>query len=62
MKICSGEIRIGRFDHVPIVFDVKDCPLCEKELEVQRLQGDIENQRNEIEALKNLVLKIAGNE
>ena len=48
MKICSGELRIGRFDHVPIAFDIRDCPLCEKEKEIDRLQREIESLREKI--------------
>ena len=50
MKICSGEIRIGRFDHVPVAYDddVKDCPLCEKDKEIDRLQREIETLREKI--------------
>jgi polyhydroxyalkanoate synthesis regulator phasin len=45
MRLCDD-------DHDEICYDSRDCPLCEKQKEVDRLQEQVEELRDEIKELK----------
>ena len=53
MDICTGRRGKFRFDHDEVVFTAANCPVCEKQYEVEALQKEIESlseQVNELEA------------
>lgn len=46
MNICAG--RRGKMAHSEIVYDDGDCPACESQDEIERLEKEIESLRDEI--------------
>ncbi len=49
MNVCSGHRKgTGMCFHVPIAYEGLECPLCEKEAEIDRLQREIETLREKI--------------
>ncbi len=46
MNICTG--RRGKNSHEEIVYEGRDCPACESQDEIERLEKEIEDLRDEI--------------